>query len=205
MKKTLKLPFPFLVCCLATSFLTGCNQKQELKEKPNPKQQISAPEPNTESIYQLTGEWHDQNGETLQLKELTGKIPVMAMIFTGCKYACTRIVDDIQNIEKQVPADKKDKVVFVLVSFDSERDKPARLKAFADTLQLDDRWILLHGNEETVRELSMLLNVKYKKQPNGDFGHSNGITLLNEEGAIVTQTEGLGIDPKPILDAIKRL
>src|SRR5688500_573995 len=117
----------FLTGCLVTLLLSGCNQQPELKEKQKPKATISTPETNGESIYQLTGEWHDQNGDTLQLKELSGKIPVMAMIFTGCKYACTRMVDDIQNIEKQVPADKKDKVVFVLVSFDSERDQPARL------------------------------------------------------------------------------
>lgn len=177
--------------------LTGCSQK-----KPGIAAEV---ELSPESLYQFSGEWHNQEGDTLRLSRFQGKIPVVAMVFTQCTYACGRIVADLRNLEKQVPADKKDQVVFVLVSFDSERDKPARLKAFAQKMKLDDRWVLLHGDEETVRELSMLLNVKYKKQPNGDFAHTNVITLLNPGGAIAARTEGLGVNIQPLLEKIKSL
>jgi protein SCO1 len=201
MKNSSLLYLPFL---LATSLLSlllgGCSQKPE-----SARAQASDPQVNAPSIYQSTGEWHNQHGDTLRLSSLEGKIPVMAMVFTQCTYACSRIVADIKNMEKQIPRDKKDKVVFVLVSFDSERDQPARLKAFASQMQLNDNWVLLHGNEEEVRELSMLLEVKYKKQPNGDFAHSNGITLLNRQGAIVTRVEGLGVNARPLLDELSRL
>jgi len=185
---------------LVSLFLGGCTQNKEQPEAATPIGELSS-----ESIYQYTGKWHNQNGDTLQLSKFHGKIPVVAMVFTQCKYACTRIVADIKNIEKLIPLDKKDKVVFILVSFDSDRDQPARLKEFASEMQLDDRYILLHGNEEEVRELSMLLNVKYKKQPNGDFAHSNGITVLNTQGEIAHQQEGLGVAPDETIKAIKEL
>jgi protein SCO1 len=194
----------YLLLLLAASFLSllfsGCSQKPEAARAATP-----GPQLNAQSIYQSTSEWHNQHGDTLRLGALKGKIPVVAMVFTRCTYACSRIVADIQQIEKQLPRDKKDKVVFVLVSFDSQRDQPARLQAFATQMQLDDRWVLLHGNEEEVRELSMLLDVKYKKQPNGDFAHSNGITLLNTQGVIVSRIEGLGVNAQPLLDEMKRL
>jgi protein SCO1 len=194
----------YLLLLLAASFLGlllgGCSQKPESARAAMP-----GPQLNAQSIYQSTGEWHNQHGDTLRLSAFKGKIPVVAMVFTRCTFACSRIVADIQNIEKQLPRDKTDQVVFVLVSFDSQRDQPARLKAFASQMQLDDRWVLLHGNEEEVRELSMLLDVKYKKQPNGDFAHSNGITLLNSQGAIVTRIEGLGVNPRPLLEEMKSL
>lgn len=60
-------------------------------------------------------------------------------------------------------------MVFVLVSFDSDRDHTKELKEFAKEMKLGKNWLILHGNDEDVRELSMLLDVKYKKQPNGDF------------------------------------
>jgi len=201
MKTILKLYFGLLFTgSLISLFLGGCTQDKEQTEAQTPDQELSS-----ESIYQFTGEWHNQNGDTLQLSKFYGKIPVVAMVFTQCKFACTRIVADIKNIEKVIPKDKKDKVVFILVSFDSERDQPARLKEFASEMQLDDRWVLLHGDEVDVRELSMLLNVKYKKQPNGDFAHSNGITVLNTQGEVAHQHEGLGVAPDETIKAIKEL
>lgn len=179
--------------------LTGCGSENK---QPETAAQQEVPV-SDESLYQLAGEWHSQNGDTLELSKLSGKIPVMTMIFTRCDFACPRIVDDLKKIEKQVPADKKDQVVFVLVSFDSERDTPDKLKEFAKKMKLNNKWLLLHGDEEQVRELSMLLDVKYKKQPDGSFSHSNGITLLDTGGSIAAHIEGLGVDPKPIVSRFK--
>jgi protein SCO1/2 len=191
-----------LLLFLAVSSLlaASCSQQKESAQEASRRAQA-----NPASIYQAAGAWHNQHGDTIQLSTLAGKIPIVAMVFTQCTFACSRIIADIKHIENQVPGRKKDQVVFVLVSFDSDRDQPARLRAFAKEMQLGDNWVLLHGDEETVRELAMLLNVKYKKQPNGDFAHSNGITLLDTQGTIATQVEGLGSSPKPLVDKLKRL
>lgn len=156
-----------------------------------------------ESIYQLAGEWHTQHNDTMHLSQLRGKTPVIAMGFTHCGYACPRLVMDMKQIEAQVPERKKGDVVFVLASFDTERDQPERLRAFANEMALSEDWLLLHGDEETVRELSMVLDVKYKKQADGNFAHSNSITLLNTHGEIVEQLEGLGTDAAPILTRLE--
>lgn len=201
MKNTLLYYLLFLLAAsFATLLFSGCSpDKHGLRAE-------SAMAPlHPESLYQFAGQWQNQEGDTLQLSSFRGKIPVVAMVFTHCAYACGRIVGDIKNIEKQVPADKRKDVVFVLVSFDSERDKPEKLKDFAEKMELDDRWTLLHGDEETVRELSMLLNVKYKRQPNGDYAHTNNVTLLDTRGLIAARLEGLGVDSKPLTDALAGL
>ncbi|WP_423146018.1 SCO family protein [Rubrolithibacter danxiaensis] len=200
LKKNNYLKVSLILIVLSFVSLSSCtNSKNQavVKEK---KQTTS-----TESVYQLPGTWQNQEGDSIQLAALRGKLPVVSMIFTHCGYACPRIVADIKNIEKQVPADKKDKVVFVLVSFDTERDQPARLKEFAKDMQLDNNWILLHGDDEEVRELSMLLDVKYKKLPDGAFAHSNIITLLDENGTIIARVEGLGTESEEIVSKIKAL
>ncbi|HEY9561146.1 MAG TPA: SCO family protein [Anseongella sp.] len=158
-----------------------------------------------ESVYQMTEEWHDQQGDTIQLKNLRGKIPVLAMVFTHCEFACPRTIADMKKISSEIPPDKASEVIFVLVSFDTERDQPQRLKEFAEMMGLKDNWLLLHGDEEAVRMLSMLLDVKYQKQAGGYFAHSNIVTLLNKEGVIVRQEEGLGLNPGPMLSAISGL
>ena len=174
--------------------------KQEIKNEEEIAQLLDP-----ESIYQLDGEWHTQNNDTIQLSQLEGKIPVVAMVFTNCGFACPRIVADLKIIEEQLPKEKEDEVVFVLVSFDTERDHPSRLLEFAMEMKLDEDWMLLHGGEEEVRELSMVLDVQYKKQPDGNFAHSNNIILLDKKGVIVTQIEGLRTNSNPIVAEIKKL
>lgn len=153
----------------------------------------------------MDGQWQDQEGDTFKLSELKGKIPIVAMIFTSCGYACPRIVADLKNIRDNISQAKQDEMRYVLVSFDTERDQPEKLKKFYREMQLDDQWILLHGNENDVRELSMLLGVNYKKMPDGNFAHSNEITLLNKKGEIVAQVEGLGVDAQGIIEKVKEL
>lgn len=173
--------------------------------KPQENTATDATSQKSNSIYQVPLEWHSHKGDTLNLDTLEGRIPIMAMVFTNCGYACPRMVADLKNIKEKIPADKKDEVVFVLVSFDTERDTPERLKKYADEMQLDGNWLLLHGNEDEVRTLSMLLDVQYKRQPSGDFAHSNKIILLDKKGEIVAEVDGLGSDPSPILDKLQDL
>lgn len=190
-----------VIMCIA--LLPAC--KPAVKSGNNLEKAEVTREVDSESLYQMNGAFDDQFGDTITLRKLSGKIPVLAMVFTRCTFSCPRTIDDLKAIEKQLPADKKDKVVFVLVSFDSDRDHTGELKAFAKKMKLGDNWMILHGNEENVRELSMLLDVKYKKQPNGDFTHSTVISLLNTHGVIAAQTERLGADPSIMLEKIKTL
>lgn len=161
--------------------------------------------PDPESLYQTRGKWDNQYGDTLELSKLSGKIPIISMVFTRCTFACPRIVEDMQTIEAKLPPDKKSKVVFVLISFDSDRDHTTALKDFTKHMKLTKNWIVLHGGKEDVLELSMLLNVKYKKILNGDFTHSSGISMLDTKGILVRQSEGLGKDPQEFIHAITRL
>ena len=183
--------------------LPGCDPSVNKSAQKNTEE--AAEEIDAESLYQTNGKWDNQYGDTISLSKLAGKIPVISMVFTRCTFACPRIVADMRAIEKQIPKDKKNEVVFVLVSFDAERDHTKELKAFAEQMNLGENWLILHGNEEDVRELSMLLDVKYKKQPNGDFTHSSGIALLDTRGTIAAQLEGLGTNPKTIIEKIKTM
>ena len=148
----------------------------------------TAPDPNA-SVYQLPGTWTDQHNRTRQLKDLKGKTQIVAMIFTHCAYACPRIVQDMKNLGSSLPKVENEPTGFVLVSFDSQRDDPAQLARFAKQEGLDDRWTLLHGSSTQIRELSMLLNVKYQDAGNGNFIHSNSIRILDGDGVIERSIE----------------
>jgi len=157
------------------------------------------------SVYQLPGEWKDAHNHSLELKELKGKVRVVAMIFTHCGYACPRIVQDMKAIQDSLAASEKDNIGYVLVSFDAERDDPAQLSRFAAEQGLDSHWTLLHGNRGQIRELSMLLNVKYQQLEDGNFNHSNSIFILDKKGKIVQSIDGLEPQTGLAVNTISRL
>jgi protein SCO1/2 len=156
-----------------------------------------------ESIFNLTGNWHTQNNETIVLSALKGKTLVMVMIYTSCKAACPRLVADMRDIESKIPRDKLEKINFVLVSIDPETDDPKRLKAFAIANLMDaPQWTFLQGTKTSVQEFANVLAVKYKQISPMDFSHSNIISVFNTEGELIHQQEGLGVNNKETVEKI---
>lgn len=148
------------------------------------------------SIYQADAPFVDDAGRAVSLGAFRGRPVVLLMFFASCGYACPLLVTDLEAIRARLPADLRERAAFVLVSFDVARDTPAALAAYRQRRGLDGGWTLLHGEDDAVRELAALTGVKYKQEADGMFSHSNVITLLNREGEIVHQRQGLkgGID-----------
>jgi protein SCO1/2 len=157
-----------------------------------------------ESIFIVPDVFKTQDNKDFVLSSLNGKPTVVGMIFTNCNNACPRLTGDMKNIADKLKS-KRDKVNFVLISFDTERDNPGQLKKFQKEMGLDDNWILLHGSEEAVRTLSVLLNVQFEKDAEGNFSHSNLITVLDKKGTLAFQKEGLDADHKETIGKIEGL
>ena len=199
-----------LIYILLAAFLfTACNNAEKKEaEVEKDLAETKATSENKElpelSIYNLPSTWTTQNGENIQLEDLRGNVLVMVMIYTSCKAACPRLVADMRNIEKQVPEKYLDKTKFIMVSIDPETDTPQRLHDFAIENEMeDDHWMFLRGTPEDTREFATVLAVSYKKISPIDFSHSNIISVFDEDGVLVHQQEGLGVDNTETVEAIK--
>jgi protein SCO1 len=137
------------------------------------------------SVYELPGVWTDQRDRRVALSELRGRTQFVAMIFTHCSYVCPRVVERMKALVDSLPPAQKGMVGCVLVTFDPERDTPARLRQFAMQMGLDSRWELLRGDEEQIRALAMVLNVRYEKLGDGNYNHTSEIIELDKEGKIL--------------------
>lgn len=143
------------------------------------------------SIYQVESTWINQMGAELTLEALSGRIQIVAMTYTSCEMSCPRIVAAMKDIERQVGGN----VGLVLISIDPERDSPPTLLAYSEKMGLEEgSWNLLTGTPDDILEIAALLGVRYQKMPDGEFAHSNIITILNEEGVIVHQQNGIATD-----------
>lgn len=158
------------------------------------------------SLYHLDAPWTDQQGQLRQLASLRGRVQVVALVYTNCGYACPRILMDMKRIEGELPVELRDRVGFVMVSIDPERDTPEHLAAYANAVRLDpERWTLLTAPDNTVLELAALLGVKYRRISETDFSHTNVITVLDQQGEIAHRQVGLGAEPQKTLRVIEGL
>ena len=128
------------------------------------------------------------------------------MVYTNCTTACPLIVAKLKRIESALSPEARGRVWFALFSFDSERDRPEVLKRFAAARDLDpSRWRLYHGDRAAVRELAMVLGIRYKRDTRGDFDHSNVISILDRDGVIRHQQVGLGQQPGEAASLLENL
>ncbi|MFA6024859.1 MAG: SCO family protein [Ignavibacteriaceae bacterium] len=216
MKKEIVLSIKIIFLAFASIAILSCGNSEKKKvevktvefktdttKKSCCSEDFEASEFSEKSVYQLTGNWTDQNNKLIQLGKFQGKKVVLAMFFASCTYACPIILNDMQKIEKSLSNEKLAETQFVFLSIDPERDTPEKLLQYAKRKNLDlHRWSLLSGKNDDILEIAALLGFKYRKEANGDFSHTNIITLLNEKGEIAFQLIGLNQDVKEIFKKI---
>ena len=157
------------------------------------------------SLYQVQSKWTTDAGKEIKFSDLAGKPQVVLMFFSHCTTACPALVYHLRDIESSLTPAERSRIGFTLVSFDSERDTPAVLSQYRKALNLSDDWTLLNGKPDDIRELAALLGVQYKQNADGQFSHSNAITLLNTDGEIVFQQTGLDSGPEDMVKQIRQL
>ena len=158
------------------------------------------------SLYQVDSKWTTDAGKPIQLGDLAGKPQVVLMFFSRCTYACPILMNDLKRISAALTPEQRAKIGFTMISFDTEHDTPAALKEYRHAWNLPaDNWTLLSGKPDDVLELAALLGVKYKQDANGQFAHSNVISVLNAKGEIVHQQTGLNEDIDETVQTLVKL
>lgn len=155
------------------------------------------------SLYHLDATWTTEAGAAVTLADFRGRPTVVAMIFAHCAYACPLIVQDMRRAADAL--EDPEAARFVLVSFDPDRDSPEVLSRFKEAHAIPESWILLGGDANNVRMLAALLGVSYRREDNGQFAHSNRITVLDRDGEIVAAQESLGETPRAVVEALEGL
>lgn len=158
-----------------------------------------------QSIYQLGSEWHTQLGEHMTLTELRGEPAIVTLFYGSCTTACPVLVNDVKRLYTLLTPQLQQRVKLVMVSLDSERDTPEVMRAYTQTYGLDnDRWLFLHGNDSDIRALATVLGVRYRKRADGNFDHSNLVTVLDSEGRVSFRVEGLAQPMEPAAAVLNR-
>lgn len=156
---------------------------------------LAAPPPALpgDSVYQLDLGLVDQDARAFRFPSLGGKPRVISMFYASCPYMCPLIIDTVRMTERQLDAAQRDRLDVLMVSFDSERDNPAALKALADKRKIDTpRWTLARADAASVRKLAAILGIQYRALDDGEFNHSSVLILLDADGRIVARSSTMG-------------
>lgn len=155
------------------------------------------------SLHPFDAAWQTHRGETLRLSDLAGQPVIVTMIYANCTTACPVLVEDVRRIHQSLPAGQQEKVALLLVSFDTENDTVEALGQYAQNVRAADKpWHFATGTAADVRTLAALLGIRYRKNSDGGFDHSNVIALLNAEGEVIYRREGLN---QPVSEAVNSL
>ena len=170
---------------------TDSTNIQQSAAQTNPAHPTANPTFSQRSVYQLDFNWTDDEGKPVRLSDLQGSAVVLTMFFSNCEYSCPMLVNDMKRLREQLSPEARAKSRFVLVTFDTDRDTPAALQKYRKRMELDSGWTLLHGDATAVQELAMVLGIKYRASGDGQFSHSNLITVLDKKGEIAGQRVGM--------------
>jgi protein SCO1/2 len=146
-----------------------------------------------QSIYHLSAALTDQSGRSIGLDVHRGQPVLVTMFYASCPMTCPLLIDTLHAIERALPPQRRSEVRVLMISIDPARDTPEQLLALARARRLDlSRWTLARAEPDDVRKIAALLRTQYRQLPDGNFNHSNVISLLSAQGEILLQSSVLG-------------
>lgn len=172
--------------------------------------------PLKQDITRTQNEFLNQDSSKAKFPELTkGKITLMAMVYTHCPDICPMTTHNMQLIESKLSKDELEKVRFVVITFDPDRDTPDVLKKFAEIRDIDfSRWSFLSGNKQNTKEVMLKFDIKavpadssYDADENLSYYivHTDRLSLIDQNGLLRKKYVGSIVDVNEVVNDIKYL
>lgn len=150
----------------------------------------------------------DQNGKTLEAKDLRGSAWVANFIFTRCGGTCPQMTRAMADLNREL-ADLP-QVKLISFSMDPEYDTPEVLSKYAAKSDaVSPRWKFLTGDKNemyriTRDDFKLVVKANDPSVPDEPIIHSSKFILVDAEGKIRGRFDGLSQDG-PNLESMKLL
>jgi protein SCO1/2 len=150
--------------------------------------------PGSDSYYDLDILLDTHAAGSLRLSEMRGAPTIVAMFYGSCPHVCPMIISTISAIEARLSPEDRGHLRVLMITLDPERDTPAALAELADRHRVDNRrWRFARTAPADVRLVAAVLDIKYRRLPDGGFNHSSPILLLDGDGREISRSEKLGV------------
>jgi len=131
-------------------------------------------------------ELYNQDGDTISLGDVDGKIYVADFFFTTCGNICPKMTTQMKSLHDFYLSDED--VMFVSHTVYPEIDSVQVLKAYAEKYQINsDKWIMLTGAKEEIYSLARKSYFAVLTEGDGgerDFIHTENFVLMDKSQRI---------------------
>ena len=110
----------------------------------------------------------NQEDHPFGIKQLHGRVALILFGFTNCPDVCPIAMESLRQLRESGNIDP-DRVAFVMISVDGERDTPAAMKAYVEKFSPD--FIGLTGDPKKVKALASMFSAAFFKGHNDATGH----------------------------------
>lgn len=129
----------------------------------------------------------DQDGRTVGMRELRGRVHVASFFYTSCHQVCPRLRSSLARVQDAFAGDAG--VALVSFTVDPGRDTEGVLRRYARVNRVrSGRWHLLRGSEAQIRDLaarSYFVELSDETgNTAGDLLHTETLVLVDGEGRI---------------------
>ena len=147
-----------------------------------------------------------QDGKSLSLQDLHGKVVLVTFIFTTCPDTCPVLTYKMAGLQKRLGRDFGSRVHFVSMTVDPERDTPDVLRRYAQGYGANFAgWSFLTGDPDHIDAVVRAYGVFAKKQEGGNVDHTFLTSVVDQSGTLRVQYMGTRFDPGELLKDIRAL
>ena len=155
-------------------------------------------------------------GEEFKFSQTRGKVLVVSYIFTNCPDICHTISAKLNVFKDKLKKDGiEDKVFFVSISIDPERDTKEALRHHAEMMNLDlKNWVFLTGDGDSIKSTVKVAGVEAFKgpveyspegEPSYTIANLDRISLVDKDGRIRKHYKGTTFDMDELFGDMKSL
>jgi protein SCO1/2 len=138
-----------------------------------------------------------QDGAPVKLADYRGKVVAVTFIFTLCVDTCPVLTPMMSFVQDQLGSDFGEKIRFVSITIDPERDTPEVLKDYAQAFGANlNGWSFLTGPPEIIRDVTRRYGVFAAKAENGSIDHTFLTSIIDRRGILRVQYLGVRFDPE---------
>jgi protein SCO1/2 len=129
-----------------------------------------------------------QNGGTLKMSDLRGKVCLVSFVFTTCNGSCpatTHRMGQVQAALKDRGLSKDDRVRLLSITLDPARDTPEVLRKYMELYDADSAgWTFLTGDKDRVAKVIADWGMWAKPAANGQLDHPSRVFLVDKKGRV---------------------
>ncbi len=198
------------VLIVAIAAVAGFILVRELNAPPSPTPFLPASDVVVIDPPQPTGDWTltDSSGQPFSAAQLNGKPSVLFFGFANCPDICPLTLREFQRVRRAL-GDDADRVNFVFISVDGNRDTPEFLRFRLEQLGVAEDIIALTGDPDLVRQIGRPFSVDFVYSAPNESGfylvdHTASYFVLDSQRRWV-QRFAFGTDRVTILEALQAM